>query len=63
MFHLLKKCLQICIGVRFLHKELGLAAEVLDSFPIISLLQVADLTMRPHHSATYLCLPHLLSQL
>ena len=33
-------------GIRFLHKELGLAPVSLDSFPVILLLRAADITMR-----------------
>ena len=32
-------------GVRFLNKELGLAPDSLESFPVIALLQAADITM------------------
>ena len=32
--------------VRFMHRELGLIPEVLDSFPVASLLRAADITMR-----------------
>ena len=33
-------------GVRFLHKQLGLTTESLDSFPVTSLLRAARITMR-----------------
>ena len=49
--------------VQFLHKQLGLAPEALDSFPVSSLLRVADLTMRYPPLRWLPILPHLLTQL
>ena len=34
-------------GVRFLHKEFGLTLDTIHSFPVTSLIQVADLTITP----------------
>ena len=48
--------------VRFLHMQLGLASEALDSFPVSSLLRTVDLTMRTLPRLLPI-LPHLLTQL
>ena len=50
-------------GVWFLHKQLGLAQEALDSFPITSLLRTADLTMQAHPLHHLPVLPYLICQL
>ena len=49
--------------VKFLHKQLGLGLEVLNRFPVASLLRAEELTMRtiPIHQRPIL--PHLLTQL
>ena len=36
-------------GVRFLHRQLGLTSTAIDSFPVISLPHVEDITMCTHH--------------
>ena len=38
--------------VRFLHKQLGLTPQALDSFPITPLQRAADITCTHHHSGT-----------
>ena len=50
-------------GVRFLHKEVGLARDSLDSFPVTALLRAADITMRVHPCRHLPILPTLLLQL
>ena len=45
-------------GVRFLHKQLGLALELLDSFPVSYLLRAADHTMRTRPLWCLPILPH-----
>ena len=42
-------------GIRFLHRHLGLAPEAWDTFPIICLLWVVDVSM---HTPPFRCLPH-----
>ena len=49
--------------VRFLHKQLSLVLESLDSFPVSSLLRAADLTMRTALFQHLAFLSHLLTKL
>ena len=50
-------------GVRVLLRQLELTAEVIDSFPIISLLHAADITMQTPPLGCLPILPHLPHQL
>ena len=50
-------------GIRTMHKQLGLTAHSLDSYPIACLLRAADLTMRRPPLRRLPITPHLLTQL
>ena len=50
-------------GIHQLHKQLGLIAEAVDSFPVVSVLRVADLSMKTPPICRLPILPHLLIRL
>ena len=50
-------------GVRFLHKQLDLTPEAVESFPVQCLLRAVDLTMRTPPRRKLPILPHLVTQL
>ena len=60
---LLKSVRNYISGVYFLHKQLGREAVAMDSVPVTSLLQAAELSMRTQQLRHLPILPNLLHQL